>query len=77
MTNVLQTVYACLLHTTELALLASFLSGLALELQMDVFGWFWVQAGVGFETNGFPQRNELRKAVFVKEAPTSGKIHTG
>lgn len=44
---------------------------------MDAFGWFWVQAGVGFETNGFPQRNELRKAVFVKEAPTSGKIHTG
>lgn len=54
-----------------------FLSGQTPELQVDVFGWFWVQAGVGFETNGFPQRNELRKAVFVKEAPTSGKIHTG
>lgn len=51
-----------------------FLSGP--ELQMDGLGWFWVQAGVGFETNGFPQSNELRKAVFVKEAPTSGETHT-
>lgn len=45
---------------------------------MDIFGWYWVQAGVEFGTNGFPQRNELRKAAIVKAASTtSGKTHTG
>lgn len=59
----------CLLH---------FLSGLTLQLQMDIFGWYWVQAGEELETNGFPQRNELRKTVIVKAAlTTSGKAHTG
>lgn len=78
MTNAFQTVYTCLLHTKELALLTSFLSGLTLQLQVDIFGWYWVQAGVGFETNGFPQRNELRNTVIVKAASTtSGKMHTG
>lgn len=45
---------------------------------MDIFAWYWVQAGIEFETNGFPQRNELRRTVSVKAASTtSGKMHTG
>lgn len=62
MTNVSQTVYACLWHTEKLVLL-TFLSGLTLQLQMGIFGWYWVQAGVEFEANGFPQRHELRKTA--------------
>lgn len=69
MTNVLQTVYACLLHTTELALLASFFKW---SDSWAPNGCFWLVLGASWSriwNKWFPTKKWIEKGSVCQESP--------